>query len=375
MAIAYPLAGQPSFMAAHNFEVIMISAAGVELPHLLKNETCPHIIVPMTRSITPFRDLVCIYQLIRIFRRERPDIVHTETPKAGLLGMISAKIAGVGIRIHTVAGLPLMTEKGMKLYLLEFIEKITYAAATNVWPNSNSLRQFILKRGYTKESKLTMIGLGSSNGINTKRFDRTNLNQRILNEVKASVQYSENNTYILFIGRLVRDKGIAELAEAFTELQTEFPRLKLILAGTFERELDPLPSETVTIIHQNGSIFQLSWTNHVEYYMALADYFVFPSYREGFPNVLLEAASMQLPIICSRIAGNVDIVQDGKTGLIFESQNKESLKLAMRKGLNDPAWMKLQAERLHAIITTSFKRENFWETMLEEYNKLIASKK
>ena len=137
MALSYLLPGQMHFMASHGFDVLMISADGKELPAVIEKEQCRHMIVPMTRKITPIQDLKCLFQLIRIFKKEKPDIVHTHTPKAGLLGMLAAKYCGIKVRIHTVAGLPLMVEKGFKYQLLKFIEKLTYAAASQVWPNSN----------------------------------------------------------------------------------------------------------------------------------------------------------------------------------------------------------------------------------------------
>ncbi|MDB5203134.1 MAG: hypothetical protein JWQ27_2543 [Ferruginibacter sp.] len=358
-------------MHQHGFDVIMISADGKELPLALANETCPHIIVPMTRKITPFQDLNCIWQLVKIFRKEKPDIVHTETPKAGLVGMIAAWIAGVKIRIHTVAGLPLMVEKGFKLKVLEFIERLTYGAATHVWPNSDSLKSFILGHKFTPAKKVSVVGLGSSNGVNTVRYNESNLDPAILDEVKASVKYDPNAIYLLFIGRLVRDKGIIELVNVFTSLQKTRPELRLILAGKYERSLDPLPAEIEQQIETNPGIVHISWTDKVEYFMAAAHYFVFPSYREGFPNVLLEAAAMNLPIVCSRIAGNVDIVKHQETGLIFESQDENALQEMLPQALDNRERSVAMAAKLHEVITTNYPREIFWEYMLQAYRNLV----
>ena len=371
MALAYPLRGQPSYMQNMGLDVTMISADGKELSMLLAAENVSHIIVPMTRSITPFKDLACIFKLVKIFKKLRPNIVHTETPKAGLVGMIAAKIANVKVRIQTVAGLPLMVEKGVKLKVLEAVEKITYAAATNVWPNSNSLKNFILQHKFTTASKINIVGLGSSNGVDTVRFNKNNLDQKIIKEIKNSLKFEHNNIYLLFIGRLVFDKGIVELVNVFIELQKDNPLLKLVLAGQYEPHLDPLPMHIEQEILNNQNIIHIQWTDKVEYYMSIANYFVFPSYREGFPNVLLESAAMELPIICSRIAGNVDIVTDNETGLIFESMNETSLKVKLLQALADPDKMKLMAHKLHAIITSSYKRELFWEAMKHEYDLLL----
>ncbi|MEO6868587.1 MAG: glycosyltransferase family 4 protein [Ginsengibacter sp.] len=371
MALAYPLSGQPTFMQNNCIDVTMISSGGIELPRLLKNEGCPHILVPLTRRITPLRDIHALITLVRIFRKIKPDIVHTETPKAGLLGMIAAYLCGINIRIHTVAGLPLMVEKGLKLKLLEFIEKVTYSAATNVWPNSFSLKNFIINHNLVPESKLKVIGKGSSNGINLKRFTAKNLDENKLKKIKAQIDYNEKNLYMLFVGRLVRDKGIIELVGAFSDLQKSQTHLRLILVGQYERSLDPLPSEIESEIKTNPAITHISWTDDVEYYMAFSNYFIFPSYREGFPNVLLEAGAMGLPIVCSNIAGNIDIVTDKETGFLFETQSKSSLKEVMLNAMQQSSFSLEMSNRLKSRIITNYDREKFWEMILKEYNILF----
>ncbi|WP_460558999.1 glycosyltransferase family 4 protein [Ferruginibacter profundus] len=371
MALRYLLPGQMKFMQQNGFNVIMISADGPELNDVIKNEACRHIVVPMTRKITPWQDLKCLVQLIRIFRKERPDIVHTHTPKAGLLGMLAARFAGVKVRIHTVAGMPLMVEKGAKLKLLKFIEKLTYWGANQVWPNSYSLYNYIVDHKFTSKQKLSIIGKGSTNGINTNRFSAAVLDKNIINEVKHSINYTEQNTYLLCIGRLVADKGIVELVNVFTALQKKHSTLKLILVGDFEVELDPLPAVVLEQIQTNNNIIHIKWTQQVEYFMHIANYFVFPSHREGFPNVLLQAGAMQLPIICSRIAGNVDIVTDKQTGLIFETANEQQMAAQIEFALDNPAAMQAMAATLVEIIKKDFQRENIWQNILSTYKSLL----
>lgn len=371
MALRYLLPGQMKFMQQSGFEVLMISADGPELKEVIENENCRHCIVPMTRKITPLQDLKCLFQLIKIFKKEKPDIVHTHTPKAGLLGMLAAKLAGVKVRIHTVAGMPLMVEKGAKLKLLTFIEKLTYSAANHVWPNSNSLYQYIVAHQFTTTKKLNILGKGSTNGINTNRFNAAALDEKIIAEVKNSIQYTPQHIYLLCIGRLVADKGIVELVQVFTALQKEYPLLKLILVGDYESELDPLPADTMQQIENNSGIIHIRWTQQVEYYMHIAGYFIFPSHREGFPNVLLQAGAMHLPIICSRIAGNVDIVTDKKTGLIFETANEQQMTDQIVFALNHSAEMQKMADDLLQIITKDYQRENIWQNMLQAYKSLL----
>jgi glycosyltransferase involved in cell wall biosynthesis len=371
MALRYLLPGQMQFMKSNGFDVLMISADGKELEAVIQKEQCRHIIVPMTRKITPWQDLKCLLMLVRIFRKERPGIVHTHTPKAGLLGMLAAKIAGVKTRIHTVAGLPLMVETGFKYRLLRFIEKITYAAATHVWPNSNSLLQFIKNNRLCNENKLAVIAKGSSNGINLHRFDPGRLDEKILEKVKASIDHDQENTYLLCIGRLVKDKGIVELLHVFKELRQGNGSLRLLLVGEYEQGLDPLPEDSLHEIRNNPAIVHVSWTDHVEYYMYVADYFVFPSHREGFPNVLLQAGAMGLPVICSNIAGNIDIVSNHETGLIFDKGNESQLLKLLQYALSHPQHMQEMAGKLQHDIQVNYRQENIWQNLLEAYKSLV----
>lgn len=371
MALRYLLPGQMHFMANNGFDVLMISADGKELAEVIKNEQCRHMIVPMTRKITPLQDLKCLYRLVKIFRKERPDIVHSHTPKAGLLGMLAAKICGVKVRIHTVAGLPLMVEKGFKYQLLKYIEKLTYAAAGQVWPNSRSLMQFIVEHKLCKTGKLKIIAKGSTNGIQLERFSPEKLDPKIIEEIKVQINFSQQNRYLLCIGRLVVDKGITELVHVFTQLQKNNDDLVLILVGEYENTLDPLPEDTLNEINVNPSIIHIDWTTQVEYYMSLAGFFVFPSHREGFPNVLLQAGAMGLPVICSHITGNIDIVTNNETGLIFDSGNEQQMLKLLQYALLHPQYMQSMAKKLQQDIRENYPRENIWKNMLEAYKSLV----
>jgi len=371
MALHVLLPGQMKFMSENGFKVIMISADGENLDKVIENEKCQHIIVPMTRKITPWQDLLCLFQLIKIFRKEKPDIVHSHTPKAGLLGMMAAKISGIKIRIHTVAGLPLMEESGLKYALLKQIEKITYSVANHVWPNSNSLYNFIKKNNFADAYKLKVIGQGSTNGVSITRFNKETLDKNFLTVIKGNINYDTASVYLLYIGRLVKHKGIVELVNVFSLLKKNYPHLKLILVGIFESSLDPLPKKILKQIVDDPCIINVGWSDNAEYYMSLAHYFVFPSYREGFPNVLLEAGAIQLPVICSNIPGNTDIIIHNETGLLFEKKNEKDMYQKLKYALDNPKKMLSMANKLQHYIKFWYEREMYWKILLEEYNKLI----
>lgn len=368
------LAGQMKYMKEAGWDVLMVSADGKEINEIEKGEGCTHYTVPFTRKITPLHDIVCLWKLYGLFKQEKPDIVHSHTPKAGLLSMWAAKLAGVKVRIHTVAGLPYMVAEKQKKSLLVQMERSTYASATEVWPNSKSLREFIIKEGLAEPEKLKVIGEGSSNGIDLKKFNRNSLKENHLVAATMRIMPSENDFIILAIGRLVKDKGIEELVQAFVGSKLA-DRAKLVLLGSFEQDLNPLDQEVVRKIQDHPRIVQIEWTDHVAHYLALADVLVHASHREGFPNVLLEAGAMQVPIICSDIIGNLDIVTNKKTGLVFPVKKTDVLKDALEFAYVKRDYMQSLADNLFEEVTTKYERGKMHHLILEEYNKYVPQEK
>jgi glycosyltransferase involved in cell wall biosynthesis len=366
------LSGQMKFMKEKGWEVIAVSADGREVDHVVKKEGIRHEIIPFTRKITPFHDLVCIWKLIRLFRKEKPDIVHTHTPKAGLLGMIAANLAGVKIRIHTLAGIPAMAANGKRKSLLESAEKWTYANANEVWPNSPGLFHHVLKEGLTNEARLRIIGKGSSNGVDLKQYNRGSLKENHLVAATMRIQPGAEDFIILAVGRLVKDKGIEELVSAFLNSKI-VAKSKLVLLGAFEQDLNPISRETIQTIHDHPRIVQIDWTDHVSHYLALADVLVHPSHREGFPNVLLEAGAMQVPVICSNIIGNKDLITQQKTGLIFPVKDANVLKEALEFAFVKREKMAQLAENLYQEVVENYSREFIHNQIYSNYQRLLKA--
>ncbi|MGY6744072.1 MAG: glycosyltransferase family 4 protein [Cecembia sp.] len=368
------LAGQMKFMKEAGWEILMVSADGREVNEVIKREGVRHQIIPFTRKITPFKDLYCLWLLYRLLKKEKPDVVHSHTPKAGLLSMFAAKLAGIKVRIHTVAGMPYMVATKNKKKLLVWMEKLTYKWATEVWPNSQSLKDFILNEQLIDASKLRIIGYGSSNGVDLEKFNRGALSENHLVAATMRIAPSENDYLILTVGRLVKDKGIEELVEAF--LGSKVAKYgKLILLGSFEQQLNPLAEDIVRKIQDHPRIVQIEWTDHVPHYLAMADVLVHPSHREGFPNVLLEAGAMQVPIICSDIIGNNDVVTHKKTGLVFPVKKVEVLKDALEFAFIKREYMQGLADNLYKEILEKYQRKNIHRLILENYERLLESEK
>ncbi len=371
------LKGQLRFMASNGFDVKGVSSEGEELREVHENEGIAVEAITMSRKITPFQDLKSLWEMWNFLRKEKPQIVHTHTPKAGIIGMLAARLAGVPHRLHTVAGLPLMEVTGVKRKILNFVEKLTYSSATRVYPNSKGLYDFILQNNFIQSNKLKIIANGSSNGIDTVFFspDQVTETERVTLREKLNIQ--PNDFVFVFVGRIVSDKGINELIKAFSELQVaennEPAGIKLLLVGGLENDLDPLNPETLAEINQNKDIISVGFQQDVRSFFAIADALVFPSYREGFPNVVMQAGAMGLPSIVSDINGCNEIIIEGENGLIIPPKNVEKLKekmLTLAKDKNLYTKLKGNSRRM---IENRYEQSVVWNALLEEYEGLLQS--
>ncbi|MDM1465220.1 glycosyltransferase family 4 protein [Myroides odoratimimus] len=364
------LKGQLKFMSNNGFDVLGVSSSGDALEDVAINEGIRTVAIEMTRKISPLRDLRSLIQLIILFYKEKPQIVHTHTPKAGLLGMMAAKIVGVPYRLHTVAGMPLTVATGAKRRLLNQMEKLTYACATKVYPNSYGLERIIKDEKFTKSSKLKVIGHGSSNGIDTKHFDPKSVTRDSYYEIRKNMGISENDFVFLFVGRVVKDKGINELVSAFNDLSMDYSNCHLVLVGTFERDLNPLLETTEGLINNHKRIHAVGFKSNIKDYFAMADTFTFPSYREGFPNVVMQACAMQLNSIVSDINGCNEIIRDGFNGWIVPPMCPRSLKIKMQWCIENRDLSKEMGLLGRDIMKQKYERLFVWESILKEYNLL-----
>jgi glycosyltransferase involved in cell wall biosynthesis len=366
MSLQYLLEGQLAYMQHQGFDVLAVSADGPEVRYLTEQGIAHHI-VPMTRTITPWRDLLCLWQLVRLFRKWRPDIVHTHTPKAGLLGMLAARLAGVPIRLHTVAGLPLMEARGWQRSLLWCTEWLTYYCAQAVYPNSRGLLLYLHQHFLGLKSRFAFIGQGSSNGIDAAHFSPTSKLREHADHLRAQARISTNALVFCFVGRLVGDKGIHELVEAFISMAPALPEVHLLLVGPFEDERDPVRAEIRIQVDQHPRIHAVGFQADVRPWLLAADVFVFPSYREGFPNVVMQAACLGLPCIVSDINGCNEIIHHEHTGLVVPPKNSEALRTAMERLGSDANLRLTFAQRAWAFVATRFERQALWRLWREEY--------
>ncbi|WP_029036041.1 glycosyltransferase family 4 protein [Salinimicrobium xinjiangense] len=360
------LEGQLTFMNGY-FEVTAIAAEQERLEQYGRDNGVKTFHLEMTREITPGQDLKALFKLYRYFKRTKPEIVHTHTPKAGIVGMMAAKMAGVPVRLHTVAGMPLMETTGTKRKILEQVERLTYTLATKVYPNSEGLKKIILDNNFTKPEKLKVLGEGSSNGIDTHYFNPAHFTAEQKKEIRQSMNIPSDDLVFIFVGRLVKDKGINELVQAFKKLAAETPNISLLLVGPFEQELDPITEENFQEVKTHPKIFTTGYQIDVRPYFAVADVLVFPSYREGFPNVVMQAGAMGLPSIVTDINGCNEIVRDEENGLIIPVKDQEALLLAMKKLASNTELRQKLAANSRSVITAKYERRVFWDLLLKEY--------
>lgn len=361
--------GQTQFMQENGFQVYLASSHDKDRM-LIEKETGIRIKeLPLTRTISPINDIFAMYKTYKYFKTEKPDIVHSHTPKAGLVGMVAAMFARVPIRMHTVAGLPLMESKGIKRMILNMAERITSFAATNIYPNSIKLNQFMISYKLAPKRKLSVIGNGSTNGINLNRFS----SDKIYNSktIRESVGINNNDFVFLFVGRIVADKGVNELLTAFDSISKRHSNVKLLLVGEHEESLDPLSDSSIKILEKNKSIIQTGYQNDVRPFFDLSDVFVFPSYREGFPNVVMQAGAMGLSSIVSDINGNNELIKNEFNGLIIPVKNSVVLLEKMELLLtNEVLGIKL-ASQARKMIEEKYDQNHVWTELLKEYKRLL----
>lgn len=352
------------------YEITAISSDKENLEKVGKSQKISVHAIEMTRKITPWKDLKALWKLYLYLKKEQPLIVHTHTPKAGTIGMIASKMAGVPHRIHTVAGLPLLETNGGKRKLLNLVEKITYSCASKIYPNSKGLKKIIIQEGFCKPEKIKIISNGSTNGIDSQFFNPEKISNELLFHLKKSLGIQLDDFVFVYVGRLTGDKGINELVVAFQKILTEFDNTKLLLVGFFESELDPLQKETIIEIKNNERIIFVPFQEDIRPYYAVSNTLVFPSYREGFPNAVLEAGAMGLPSIVTNINGCNEIIEDYKNGILIPPKNPAALFMAMKKIISDTSLRNYLQQNARQMIVSRFEQIVLWKALLDEYQKL-----
>lgn len=349
------------------YEVGVLSSPGEEWAMLDKyGDAVKRLEVPMERHISPLRDLRSLWRLVRVFRRERPDMVHSMTPKAGMLCMLAAWITRVPVRVHMFTGLVFPTATGVKRRILMATDRLTCACATHVLPEGEGVKRDLLDNGITRKP-IKVLGYGNCRGIDLDRFDPT------LPEIQAEAAKLRKPEVFTFIaiGRLVGDKGINELVAAFSRLNRELPATRLILVGPQEKELDPLSPATLLEIESNPAIEAVGNQADVRPWLIAADCHVLASYREGFPNVVIEAGAMGLPQIVTDINGANEIIINGRNGVIVPPKNADAIHASMSRMATDPAFRSVLAANARSLIASRYEQTYVRRCLYDFYHEIL----
>ena len=354
-------------MLSDYFEIVAVSSPGERLEQLKEREGVRTIEVSMERHISIVNDLKSLFKMICVFRKEKPYIVHSMTPKAGLISMLAAKICGVPVRMHTYTGLVFPTTTGMKQKILIWMDKLLCACATYVNPEGQGVAND-LKRFKITKKPLHIIGNGNVRGIDADYWKISYDERKTKGEGQDSSLKSKVFTFV-FVGRIVGDKGINELIEAFVRLKPsgQWNQIKLLLVGPYEEDLDPIKPETKSEIDNNPNIEAVGSQKDVRPFYEQANAFVFPSYREGFPNTVLEAGAMSLPSIVTNINGANEIIIPEKNGIIIPSKNAEALYLAMQRFIDEPELLKKMASNARKMVIDRYEQKYIWGELLKVY--------
>lgn len=361
-------------MNENGFEVYACSSMASEVKEIEKNEGITHFSVPLTRTISPFKDLRALFLLIKLIKKLRPEIIHTHSPKAGIIGMMAAYICRTPLKMHTVAGLPLMETSGIKRKLLIWIEKLTYFFADWVLPNSIEQKNYILENfGKRFKKKIYVVGRGSSNGIDLDYFK---LNQKILDDgkkLRSKYSIPSNAIVISFVGRLVPYKGVGELIEAFKSINKVYTNTYLLLIGPFE-DMNSLEDKYITEINSNQYITNTGHIEDIRPYLALSDIFIFPSYREGFPQSLMQAAAMGLPCITTNINGCKEIVFNEVNGYLIPPKSVQCIIDKCRILIDNESLRYSMGQSGRGYLESWFDQKKLWNELATFYRKELIKK-
>mgnify|MGYP001200222521 CR=1 FL=1 len=366
------LEGQLKYLNKY-YEVIGISSDGEFLNKTSNREKIETYTVPIRRRISPFFDIISITKMFIIMRQENPTIVHSITPKAGFISMVASFLARVPIRIHTFTGLIFPTENGLKKYLLIFVDKIICKLATNIIPEGKGVRNDLISHKITKKN-IKVLHNGHVNGINIDRFKKSNQIVKQGELIKTNYGIASSEFIFCFVGRLVGDKGINELVQAFDKLLKNHKKIKLLLIGIYEPDLDPLRDDTMELIRETPSIIEVGYQDDVRPFLSISNIFVLPSFREGFPGAVMQAGAMGLPSIVTNINGCNEIIIDQINGLVIPPGNTKSLRNAMEYFITNPDKTAEYSNNARKLIVDRYDQKIIFRTVKKKYDLLLNEK-
>ena len=367
--IPYFLGKQINWFVEKGHKEYIVCSPAEELDDFSKQYGFEYKPIEVLRKISIGRDLKAVAATYKYIKEVKADVVTGHTPKGGLIAMIAAWLARVPIRIYFRHGLVYETSTGLKRSLLVNIDRLASRLATKVVCVSSSVARRSIEDGLNPEYKQVVLVKGTCNGIDIERFNKETVDKEQLQTLRNNLGINDGDYVIGFAGRLVRDKGIIELVRAYQEIRNEHQNVRLMLVGMLEIR-DALPEDVVKTIKEDNGIISTGYVGYatIEQYYAMMDVYVLPSYREGFPTSVLEASSMEIPVITTRATGCCDSIKEGETGFFVNHDEKE-LEKALRKLYDDSALRERMGKAGRKFVEDNFRQEIVWEEIEKLYQK------
>lgn len=314
--------------------------------------------VLITRDINPFKDLKAIFSVYRYIKKNKINKVIGHTPKGGMIAMIASFLAGISDRIYFRHGIIYETSSGFKRIILKNIDRLSGFLATKVVCVSNSIKEISEKDKLNDPDKSVVLGLGTCNGIDTNnKYNPDFYEKYIINDLKSKLSIKEKDFVVGFVGRLVKDKGINELIQAWDIVKETHKNVKLLLIGPIEVR-DSISDYSKNKISQDESIIFTDFVLDAAPYYSLMNVFILPSYREGFPTVALEASSMEKPVLITKATGCTESIKENVTGIFISYEPKDISSKIIYYLENS------EVEKIHGKNGRMFVQENFEQTKI-----------
>ena len=375
----------PFFIVAHlkrqveylkdiGMEVVIVSSDGPERKKIRLDKRLRYYSIEIPRNINFLKDFSALIRLLQFFRQQNFDIIHSTTPKAGLLAAVAGYLAGAPIRLHTWTGQQWVTFSSTKRIVSRMADRLIGFLDTHCYADSRSQMKFLVKEGIIKKEKISVVGENSLSGVDLERFDPARWTPEKKRCIREGLSISTKSKIIIFVGRITKDKGIFELVNAFEALLKQGYDAVLLLVGPFDQERGGLATISGADINRNQRIRLVGYSEKPEQYLAIADIFCLPSYREGFGTVVIEAAAMGLPSVGTRIDGIVDAIVDGETGILVSPMDENALMEALKLLIDNSELRSIMGQKARRRCIRHFSMESINRALAEEYARLLANR-
>lgn len=373
--IVFQLRLQSEYLLDLGMQVVLVASEGPEWAEMSSGNGLSFKIMNIPRSLSPWQDIVALVQLTRFFHQQRFDIVHSTTPKAGLLTALAAFLTGIPIRLHTFTGQPWVTLKGPMRWSSRMADRLIGFLSTKCYADSSSQAKLLVEEGIIPFRKIAVIGHGSLAGVDMERFNPDHWSMSMRQEVRNILNISVSSKVLIFVGRISPDKGIVELIAAFYELLRMDYDVDLLLVGPHDQDCGGNSSIDLNdATKQCSRLHYIGYTECPERYLAVSNILCLPSYREGFGTVVIEAAAMGLPTVGTAIYGLTDAVINGETGILVPPRNVQALLGALKRLLDHPDELNRMGTVARQRCFQYFDANEVNEKVAEEYLNLLKTK-